>query len=116
MLYNEQKFRRMVDRKNALSAAAQDITERQRESQRVLALLQGQENQWRSKGRSASLPKQLEIELAETREELERLNNAYERATQACDEHSGIVAKCEEFLRDHGVVIPEPTIYIRGSI
>ena len=114
MLYNEPKFITLAEKRNALFAGLQSITERQRDTRSHLQSLQGLKSAWLKKHSRQALPKNLEIDLRETTAKLEKLQSIYEEAQQTCDAHGIVVRRCEEFLHDQGVKIPTSSFELTG--
>ena len=106
MSHNEQKFTLMREKMKALHVALMKISERRRDVQMRRSTLSDEASQWERDVGSTPLPQGLSVALCEAEEELQQLLESEQRAEDAWHEGSAIVAKCSDFLRDHGVRIP----------
>ncbi|HEB87325.1 MAG TPA: hypothetical protein ENI68_09975 [Gammaproteobacteria bacterium] len=106
MPYNEQKFMWMQEKSKTLHAGLLKISDRRRNVQGRCRTLNDEADQWRFEVGNKPLPQGLELALREAENELKQLLESEQRAQDAWHEGSAIVAKCVDFLRDHGVAVP----------
>ncbi|HEN46990.1 MAG TPA: hypothetical protein ENI75_01325, partial [Mizugakiibacter sp.] len=106
MPYNEKKFMLMQEKSKTLHAGLLKISDRRRDVQGRFGMLKTETDQWRFEVGNKPLPQGLELALREAEKELQKLLESQQRAEDAWHEGSAIVAKCSDFLRDHGVRIP----------